>query len=108
MANDEKKMYEVTVYSENQMGLLSSLSNIFTRRNVDIASLRVFPSEIAGIPKTTIKGRATAEEMAIVIRLIEKRVGVLKAFCYEDDDRHNRELAVVRGLIEERMKKINK
>jgi acetolactate synthase I/III small subunit len=105
MAN---KLYEITVYTENQVGLLNAVSNIFTRRSINIESLRVFPSGIEGIHRFTVKARASEDEMYIVIRQIEKKVDVLKAFCYVDDERHERELAVVRGIIEERMKEINK
>ncbi len=101
----ETKLYEVTVYSENQVGLLSTIANTFTRRSINIESLRVFPSEIKGIHKFTIKTRTTADEIAIITKQIEKKVDVLKAFWYEDDERSSRELETVRALIDERMKK---
>ena len=46
---EDKKIYVISVYSENQIGLLGSISNIFARRNINIESLTVFPSEFPGV-----------------------------------------------------------
>lgn len=96
-------LYEITVYSENQVGLLSTIANIFTRRSLNIDSLRVFPSDIKGIHKFTIKTRATEEEVVRTVKQIEKKVDVIKAFYYVDDERHSRELQAVQDLINRRM-----
>ena len=101
MAN---KLYEITVYSENQVGLLSFIANTFTRRSINIESLRVFPSEIPGVHKFTIKSRTTEEQILQVVKQIEKKVDVHKAFYYVDEEHHEKELEVVSALIEERMK----
>ena len=36
MMTEDKKIYVISVYSENQIGLLGSISNIFARRNINI------------------------------------------------------------------------
>ena len=81
---NNNKLYEITVYSENQVGLLSTIAGIFTRRSLNIESLRVFPSEIKGIHKFSIKTRAAEEQVIQVVKQVEKKVDVIKAFCYED------------------------
>ncbi len=100
MAN---KLYEITVYSENQVGLLSTIANTFTRRSMNIESLRVFPSEIKGIHRFTIKSRSSEEEIIRVVKQIEKKVDVIKAFYYVDEERHEKEIAEVQALIDHRM-----
>lgn len=97
------KLYEITVYSENQVGLLSFIANTFTRRSINIESLRVFPSEIPGVHKFTIKSRTTEEQVLQVVKQIEKKVDVHKAFYYVDDERHVREIEAVQALIDSRM-----
>ena len=37
----ENTLYTVTVYTENQVGILNQISIIFTRRNLNIWSLSV-------------------------------------------------------------------
>lgn len=101
----ETNLYEISVYSENQVGLLSTIANTFTRRSLNIDSLKVYPSKIEGIHKFTIKTRTTGTEIERVVKQIEKKVDVIKAFYYIDDERSLRELEAVRELIAERTDK---
>jgi len=101
----ENSLYEITVYSENQVGLLSTIAGIFTRRSLNIESLRVFPSEIKGIHKFTIKTRAAEEQIIQVVKQIEKKVDVIKAFFYVEEERHEMEINAVQALMESRMNK---
>ena len=50
----QQTLYTVTVYSENQVGLLNQISIIFTRRQLNIESLSVSGSAIEGVHKFTI------------------------------------------------------
>ena len=50
----ENTLYTVTVYTENQVGILNQISIIFTRRNLNIWSLSVSSSAIEGVHKFTI------------------------------------------------------
>ena len=47
----EKKFYTVNVYSENTVGILNQVTNVFTRRQVNIESLTVSRSSIPGVHK---------------------------------------------------------
>ena len=53
--NQKDRLYVISVYSENQVGLLTSISSIFTRRNINIESLTVFLSEFPGIHHFTFR-----------------------------------------------------
>lgn len=99
----ENKLYEITVYSENQVGLLSTIAGIFTRRSMNIDSLRVFPSELKGIHKFTIRTRTSEQQIIRAVKQIEKKVDVLKAFYYVEEERHEKEIAEVSELMERRM-----
>ena len=83
MEND--KLFIISVYSENQVGLLSSISGIFTRRNINIESLTVFPSEFPGIHHFTFRVFTTESSAHQVVKFIEKKVDVICAFCFECD-----------------------
>jgi len=46
--------YNITVYTENQIGLLNRIAIIFTRRKINIDSLNTSPSEIESIHRFNI------------------------------------------------------
>ena len=82
----QQTLYTVTVYSENQAGLLNQISIIFTRRQLNIESLSVSGSAIEGVHKFTITTYSDRETMEKLVKQIEKRIDVLRAFFYTDDE----------------------
>ena len=80
----ENTLYTVTVYTENQVGILNQISIIFTRRNLNIWSLSVSSSAIEGVHKFTIACRTDQKTIEAVVRQIEMRIDVIKAFYYTD------------------------
>ena len=76
----DKTLYTVTVYSENQVGLLNQISIIFTRRRLNIESLSVSASAIEGVHKFTITTWSDLDTIIKVVKQIEKKIDVLKAF----------------------------
>ncbi len=93
MENDNI-LFTVTVYSENQVGLLNQVSIIFTRRNLNIWSLSVSASAIEGVHKFTIACRTSREKIDAVVKQIEKRIDVIKAFYYTNDEIIYQEIAL--------------
>lgn len=90
----EQTLYTVTVYSENQVGLLNQISIIFTRRRLNIESLSVSASAIEGVHKFTITTISDKDTISKVVKQIEKRIDVLKAFFYTDDEIFYQEVAL--------------
>ncbi len=90
----ENTLYTVTVYTENQVGILNQISIIFTRRNLNIWSLSVSSSAIDGVHKFTIACRTDHKTIEAVVRQIEKRIDVLKAFYYTNDEIIYQEVAL--------------
>lgn len=82
----QQTLYTVTVYSENQVGLLNQISIIFTRRQLNIESLSVSGSAIEDVHKFTITTYSDRETMEKLVKQIEKRIDVLRAFFYTDDE----------------------
>lgn len=82
----QQTLYTVTVYSENQVGLLNQISIIFTRRQLNIESLSGSGSAIEGVHKFTITTYSDRETMEKLVKQIEKRIDVLRAFFYTDDE----------------------
>jgi acetolactate synthase-1/3 small subunit len=82
----EKTLYTISVYTENNIGLLNRISAIFQRRHINIESLNISPSEIEGVSKFTIVVRMTEEHVKKIIGQIEKQVEVIKAYYHDDHD----------------------
>jgi acetolactate synthase-1/3 small subunit len=75
-----KKEFTITVYGENQIGLLNRIAIIFVRRKINIDTMNTSPSEIVGIHRFTILIDETEEVVRKVCRQIEKQVDVLKVY----------------------------
>lgn len=97
------QIYTISVFTENQVGLLSQISNIFTRRHLNIDSLSASPSSIPGVHKITITCCNTRRMMEHVVRQIERRVEVLRAFLYTDAEILFQEVALYKVPTERLM-----
>jgi acetolactate synthase-1/3 small subunit len=75
-----KQEYTITVYTENQIGLLNRIAIIFSRRKINIDSLNTSPSEVDSVHRFTIVINETEDVVRKVCRQIEKQVEVLKAY----------------------------
>jgi len=91
---EQKTLYTVTIFSENTVGLLNQVTIIFTRRRLNIETLSVSPSAIEGIHKFTITALADAETIEKVVKQIDKRVDILKAYYNTNDDLIWQEIAL--------------
>jgi acetolactate synthase-1/3 small subunit len=91
---ETKKLYTVIIFSENIAGLLNQITIIFTRRQLNIETLSVSPSAIAGIHKFTITTFSTEDTIDKVVKQIDKRVDILKAYYNTDEDLVYQEIAL--------------
>lgn len=82
----EKKLYTLLVYSENIAGILNQITAVFTRRQVNIESLNVSASSIAGIHKYTITCMSDESQVEKITKQIEKKIDVVMAKYYTDDE----------------------
>jgi len=86
--------YTVTVFTEDQVGLMSAFSSIFTRRQASIWSISASPSAIEGIHKLTLVTCTTRRRIEAIVSQLEKKIEVIKAFYYTNDEIIYRELAL--------------
>lgn len=91
---ENKILYTVTIFSENTVGLLSQVTSVFTRRQLNIETLSVSPSAIKGIHKFTITVFCDEEMIKKVVLQIDKRVDVLKSYYSTDDELIHQEIAL--------------
>ena len=90
----EQTLYTITVFTENRVGLLNQISIIFTRRKINIESLSVSPSSIKGVHKFTITAYTDLDTIQKLTKQIEKRIDVLRAYFYTDDEIVYQEIAL--------------
>lgn len=81
-----KKEFTITVYTENQVGLLNRIAIIFSRRKINIDSMNTSPSEIEGIHRFTILIDEAEEVVRKVCRQIEKQIEVLKVYFNTEEE----------------------
>ena len=82
----EKQLYTISIYTENNIGLLNRISAIFQRRRINIESLNISVSEIEGVSRFTILVNMTEVNVKKILGQIEKQVEVIKAYYHEDDE----------------------
>ena len=97
----QKQEYTITVYTENQIGLLNRIAIIFSRRKINIESLNVSPSEIEGIHRFTLVVNETEDVVSKVARQIEKQVEVLKVYFNTEEEIIYQELALYKVPTEQ-------
>ncbi len=99
---EKNKLYTLLVYSENIAGILNQITAVFTRRQVNIESLNVSASSIEGVHKYTITAWSDEDQIIKITRQIEKKIDVVKANYFTDDQLFIRET----GLYKLNTKKV--
>lgn len=89
-----EKDFTITVYTENQVGLLNRVTIIFTKRKINIESLTTSRSELEGIHRFTIVVRVEEEKVKKVVKQLEKLIDVLKAYYHDDKQIIQQEMAI--------------
>ncbi|MBL0153188.1 MAG: acetolactate synthase small subunit [Chitinophagaceae bacterium] len=89
-----KKEFTLTVYTENQVGILTRIAIIFSRRKINVQSLNTSPTEVESVHRFTIVINETEEEVRKLCSQIEKQVEVLKAYYNTEDEIVWQELAL--------------
>ncbi len=82
----ENKTFTISVYSENNVGLLNRISGIFLKRHINILSLNVSESEIENVSRFIIVVDTTEKWVQNIVGQIEKQIEVIKAFYHVDEE----------------------
>ncbi|AKD03994.1 acetolactate synthase small subunit [Pontibacter korlensis] len=82
----DKQEFNITVYTENHIGLLNRIAIIFSRRKINIESLNTSPSEVEGIHRFSILIKESEEVVRKIAGQIEKQVEVLKVYYNTNEE----------------------
>ena len=80
------KKYTISVYSENNVGLLNRISAIFLKRHINLDSFSSSESEIKDVYRFVIVVKVEISKINNLVKQIEKQVDVIKAFYHTDEE----------------------
>ena len=101
-----KQEFTITIYTENQIGLLNRIAIIFSRRKINIESMNTSPSEVESIHRFTLVINETEDVIKKLVRQIEKQVEVLKAYYNTSEEIVWQELALYKVSTDEIAEKV--
>lgn len=85
-AADGLTLYTIIVFSENLAGVLNLVTNVFTRRQLNIESLNVSASGIEHIHRYTITTYTDERTIQTVVKQLEKKIDVIQAQYFTSDE----------------------
>jgi len=97
MGNKETKVIAALV--ENKPGVLHSVSNMFRRRDFNIESITVGPTEQHDLSRMTITVNGDEKTLEQVVKQMSKLIDVVKVSRLEPENIVTRELALIKVNI---------
>ena len=98
--------YTISIYTEDNVGLLNRISAIFLKRHINIISITSSESEISNIFRFIIVVQVDFIQIKKLVKQIEKQIEVIAAFYHTDDETIFLETALYKvkseSLFEER------
>lgn len=81
-----KQEFTLTIYTENQVGLINKIAIMFSRRKISLESLNTSPSEIKNIYRFTLVVIETQMVVKNLVRQLEKLIDVFKVFYNTNEE----------------------
>lgn len=94
------KPHTLSVLVENRAGVLSRVTGLFSRRGFNIESLAVGPCEEPEMSRITIVCIGDDAQIEQVMKQLNKLIEVIKVSDLTDNDRVERELALIKVTAE--------
>ncbi|SHM77264.1 acetolactate synthase small subunit [Flavobacterium chilense] len=81
-----KKEYTLTVYTEDQMGLLNKITIMLSRRKISLESLNISICETDKMYRCTLVIKETYETVRNIVLQIEKIIEVFSCYCSTNEE----------------------
>ena len=94
----DNKTFTISVYTENNVGLLNRISAIFLKRHINIDSFSTSESEIKNVFRFVIVVKIKSDKIRKIVQQIEKQIDVIKAFYHTDEETIFQESALYKVL----------
>lgn len=82
----KKILYTISIYTENNIGLLNRIATIFLKRHINIESLTVSSTEIENVSRFIMVSNLSEESVKKIIGQLEKQVEVIKAYYHTNEE----------------------
>lgn len=83
---EDIKSFTISIYTENNIGLLNRISAIFQRRHINIESLTTSQSEIDGVNRFVIVVNISETNAIKIVKQIEKQVETIRAYYHTEEE----------------------
>lgn len=103
----EKKNFTVSIYTENNIGLLSRIAAIFLKRHINIESITASQSEVDEVMRFIIVVKVSEEKVQKIVGQLEKQIEVIKAFYHLDEETVFQETALYKIRSSEFLKDLD-
>ncbi|UUC44938.1 acetolactate synthase small subunit [Flavobacterium cerinum] len=98
-AIDEKQQFTITIYTENDTGLINRIALLFFKKRINITTICAGPVQVANIQQFRIVVTETEENIRKLTYLLEKQVEVLKVYYHTDNELIGKETGMYKILI---------
>jgi len=93
--------HTITIMVENEFGVLSRVSGLFSGRGFNIDSLSVAPTNEEGLSRMTIVTRGDEKILEQINKQLNKLIDVLKVIDFTDGSGIEREMALIKVTAED-------
>ncbi len=83
---EQERIFTVSIYTENNVGLLNRVSSIFLKRHINIESLTTSRSEIEDVNRFIIVAKMSETQVKKVVTQLEKQIEVIRAYYHTDEE----------------------
>lgn len=83
---EQEKIFTVSIYTENNVGLLNRVSSIFLKRHINIESLTTSRSEIEDVNRFIIVAKMSETQVKKIVTQLEKQIEVIRAYYHTDEE----------------------
>lgn len=80
------QLYTISIYTENNIGILNRLSAIFLKRHINIESMTVSKSEIENVHRFTFVVNMSEISIRKIIGQLQKQIEVIRAYYHTEDE----------------------
>lgn len=93
--------HTISVLVENEFGVLSRVSSLFSGRGFNIDSLTVAPTNEEGMSRMTIVTRGDEQILEQITKQLNKLIDVIKVIDFTDGSGVEREMALIKVTAED-------
>ena len=91
---EKNKVYTISVYAENSLGIMNRLTSIFLKRRINLEHISASQSEIKDVFCFVLVVKINEERLRKLVGQIEKQIDVIKTYYYTEDEILCQELAL--------------